>query len=1351
MENLHERWLSFVERNGIFVSEVVLKKYFSNKLEKIDKYKLSKLKKEYERFSVGNAEKRIQREWFNFIFEDFLNIPTENWIKTRQFLKNYAVEIPDFLQTLEPDRLLVIDKKPKLAVFTVSPQQDIDKNEKKAGKWKASPYIKLERYLRDSGIPFGIVTNGFDFRIVFAEKGFTTSYITFREGWVDDELLTNAFFTILNKNRWFWKPSLEDLVKESREKQTEITDQLGIQVKEAVELFISYLDKKNKEHNLEIFKNLTEKEIYEMALFYMMRIIFILFAEENYLLPHENPIYEKNYGIGSLLSMLSNQKRNYPDSLKHTYDAWFRILALFRLIYEGSEHPDLNLKAYGGELFDYKKFPVLEDKRLKLSNKEIYEILHKLTYAKVKFGKEYINQKVSYSTLDIEHIGQMYEGLLAYSVKKANTPIYKVKRENNIIYVDEKNLHTEDEILEKLETGSFYLTFSGERKTTGTYYTPKSLTLELVKRTLEPLVKNKKTPEEILSLKICDPSMGSGAFLVAACNFLAEKLVDAWQKRIEEYPNETLVLPYALPSKNKRNEEPLKKEYEEMLIQAKRLITERCLYGVDINPLAVELGKLSLWLNSFSKDRPFTFLDAHLKVGNSLVGASFSEKKKIKFGKNIKEFPLIGFIPNEVFKDRKLKDENKRYLKDLTAGQLDFVNFNHIKNKFKSLIVEREKFEKIPTSTPKDYERKEKALKELNESENFKILKEIGDLWCSVWFWEDDNLKPTTREYLEILHYLLGNRKINFYLTEEKINQIINKAEKIAKEYKFFHWELEFPEVFLREEQGFDLILGNPPWEKIKIQDKEFFASKDEEIANASTSAKRKQLIKKLKETNPKLYNDYQKALFNAESLGNFLRKSGFYPLTAKGDINTYSIFAERVRNLLGKNGYAGIIVPTGIATDNTNKEFFQDLIEKEELAFLFDFENREKLFVHVDSRMKFSLLSLTKAQNSRPKFAFYLTNINQLYDENRIFILTKEDFYLLNPNTKTCPIFRTKKDAEITKKIYRVSPIFVKEDDPNGNPWGVRFLSMFHMSNDSHLFKTKEELEREGYVLDKFGNFIKGSERYLRLYEAKMIHQFDHRYATYEGVSEKDIKNGNTRELTIEEKNQGKVVIPRYWVKEEEVIRKIRNSPTFIIGVREITNATNERTVLATILPFSSVGGTIISIFIKNQSLEFISNINSFVLDYISRQKIGGTHLTIFGFKQLPVLPPETYEKELLNTYFENPEIKTVGELIKEKALELVYTAEDLRPFAEEMGYFGEPFKFDPERRAILRAELDAIFAHLYGVSKEEFDYILDTFPIVKRHDEEKYGEYKTKRLCLEYYDRYKNLIPKPKNIIDI
>ncbi len=368
------------------------------------------------------------------------------------------------------------------------------------------------------------------------------------------------------------------------------------------------------------------------------------------------------------------------------------------------------------------------------------------------------------------------------------------------------------------------------------------------------------------------------------------------------------------------------------------------------------------------------------------------------------------------------------------------------------------------------------------------------------------------------------------------------------------------------------------------------------------------------------------------------------------------------------------------------------------------------------------------------PRFLFRGTSIHDIEDEERSYTMSGEDITIVNPNTKTCPIFRTRRDAEITSDIYKRVSVLIAEGPPEKNPWQISFMRMFDMANDSGLFRTREQLEKDGLKLE--GNrFIGQSKVYLPLYEAKMVHHYDHRWATYEGLE--------THDISVEEKrNPDFYVLPRYWVPKAEVAKRLadRWNNSWLFGWRDITSSLDYRTVIASILPYTAVGHTM-PIFILNNkdvsvSLAFYANLSAFVLDYVSRQKIGGTHLTYSYLKQLPFLSSSIYAEAC---HWQACKGKTTIGWIVPRVLELAYTAFDFCSLARFAGYQAKPFIWNSERRLLIRAELDAGFFHLYKISRDDVEYIMDTFPIVKRHDEARYGEYRTKRLILEIYDKMK------------
>ncbi|MDW7972432.1 MAG: N-6 DNA methylase [Thermodesulfovibrio sp.] len=1168
------------------------------------------------------------------------------------------------------------------------------------GRPRLSPHALVQEFLNRTEHLWGIVTNGevlrilrestylrkqayieFDLRQIFEEKRFTEFAILYR---------------LLHRSRL---PKGKDDAKECfLEKYYQYTVEQGGRVREhlreGVEECLKILAKGFLEHpkNQELRDRLNPqykeadriniKEFYRQLLRLIYRFLFLLTSEDRGLIS-KNPLYLEHYSVSRL--------RRYVENLSYYTeheDLWCSLRVLWKVLSDEKLSSLLEVSPLNGELFEF-----IDLDKYTIKNEDLLRAFWYLVYYQENSTTP--PRRINYVHLDVEELGSVYESLLEYHPQ--------------ILYPDY----------------TFELVYGSERKSTGSYYTPPELVSELINSALKPVIyerlKDAKTKEEkekaILSIKVCDPASGSGHFLLAAARTLGKELAKIRTAEDEPAP--------------------------ERVREAIRDVVSHCIYGVDKNPLAVELCKVSLWLEAHCEGKPLTFLDHRIKCGDSLIG--ILDINVLKNG-----------IPNEAFnavtEDERdisnlLKRINRNEIRDLTRGQLSFTYEPHIL--ISNLANKEKRLEEISDDTPEDIKTKKRLYKEnLYDPERYKLY-QACNLWTSAFFqkMKKDDLASAIKTKT-ILDFLDGRAD----------PKLIAKSESIAQENRFFHWQLEFPEVF--EKGGFDVVLGNPPWERIKLQEKEFFSSKDSRIANAPNAAVRKQLIENLRERNPELWESYREALHSAECSSKFLRESGFYPLTGRGDINTYSVFAERMRSILKDGGRFGIIVPTGIATDDTNKFFFADLVEKGELVSLYDFENRKKLFPAVDSRMKFCLLTIAKNKsvkqdkNISSEFAFFCHEVSELSDTERKFTLNPEDFILINPNTKTAPIFRSHSDAELTKYIYRRIPVFVNENmGEEGNPWKVEFLRMFDMANDSHLFKTRKQLEKEGFALD--GNiFIKGKERYLPLYEAKMIHQYDHRFGDFRDHPEGS-ESTQLPEVPMERlEDPNYFVLPRYWVSEKEVNLRLENKGWrrgWLLGWRNVTNATNERTVISTIIPRSGVSGKYSLVLnIEESVFQLIALLNSLVFDYFCRQKIGGTDIAFFAMKQLPIPHP---------SIFSNPcpwaKEETLADFCKPRILELVYTAWDLQAFAKDLGYSGPPFKYDRERRFLIKSELDAAFFHIYLGDEKEWEqrasktlkslfptprsaieYILEQFPIVRRKDEEQFGEYRTKRVILEIYD---------------
>lgn len=554
-------------------------------------------------------------------------------------------------------------------------------------------------------------------------------------------------------------------------------------------------------------------------------------------------------------------------------------------------------------------------------------------------------------------------------------------------------------------------------------------------------------------------------------------------------------------------------------------------------------------------------------------------------------------------------------------------------------------------------------------------------------------------------------------------------------------WETTFPSVFDRESPGFDCVVGNPPWERMKVQEREFFDAEAPEIASAVSAATRRAMIEKLKKAKPELHARYEAAKDTAEKTLDYVRTCDRYPLTGKGDINTYAVFAELAKNLVSPNGRVGLLVPSGIATDSTTKDFFASLIEKSNLYGLFDFENKATVFPDVHSSQKFCVLlfSGSHLKSDASDFVFFAHSMDDLKDKNRQITLSAEDIRLLNPNTLTCPIFRTLRDAELTKSIYkRVAVLIDKGREEGGNPWGVKFLRMFDQTNDAELFHTAEQLKSKGFKRSG-PNWKKGKEVFLPLFEAKMIQMYDHRAASVVVKGENWMRQGQTVDTSlVEHQNPEYTANPRWWVAAAEVAGVTSTSElSAMLAYKDVTSSTNQRTMIASYLPPSGVLNSA-PLILTDKLLSatrtacLLGNLNSLSFDYVARQKVGGLHLNYFIVEQLPVFPPDTYAKRCLWD-----KRQTLEKWVSDRVLKLTCTSNDMIPLAEAAGFDPPVHKWDVQERAELMAELDAAYFLLYGIERDDVEYILSTFQGIEKEESGLFGGQGTYDLILSRYDR--------------
>ncbi|MDC0743215.1 Eco57I restriction-modification methylase domain-containing protein [Polyangium mundeleinium] len=1143
------------------------------------------------------------------------------------------------------------------------------------GSRRRSAFGLAQEYLNaQEGALWGIASDGSALRIVRDNASLT------RPAWIEADL--QRIFTedryadfavlwlLLHETRFgregqpVTECALEVWRNAGREEGTRAREHLRRGVEEALvalgQGFLAHAENQTLRADLQN-GTLPVKDYFNQLLRLVYRLIFLLTVEERGLLHPDGTsdaakaLYAHGYGIRRLRER--SVKRSAHDRFS---DLWEATKVVCRGLAAGEPH--LGLPALAG-IFAASQCPALD--AAKLENRALLLAVFKLAWLR----EDGSLARVNWRDMGPEELGSVYESLLELVPQIAK------------------------------EGRQFAFATGGEtkgnvRKTTGSYYTPDSLVQVLLDSALEPVIadaiaKNPANPvEALLGLAIVDPACGSGHFLLAAARRLAAHI-----------------------ARLQANGTPSAAEYRHSL----RQVVGRCIFGVDLNPMAVELCKVGLWMEAVEPGLPLTFLNSHIQHGNALLGTTPELMAR--------GIPDAAWDPIEG-DDKKTASALKKRNKKAAEGQrsLDTLWTKPAETEAQAVTRAVTELDAASDANVEALAKKEERWDGILGSPEYRHQKFVADAWCAAFVWpkqpgELTDAAPTN----ELWRQLRDGQGQAPALTTQTVGEL-------AEQYRFFHWHLQFPQVFAKG--GFDVVLGNPPWERVKLQEQEFFASRSEEIAKAANAAVRKKLIAKLPEENPQLWEEWSDASRKAEGESHSIRQSGRYPLCGKGDVNTYAVFAEHNRRVLASGGRAGFIVPTGIATDDSTKAYFQALVDDEWLVSIFDFQSGGELFGEVGhARFKFCLLTIGSSRTF--VVAFGLRATAELKDPGRLFDLTPADISLINPNTRTCPVFRTRTDANITKAIYRRIPILIREDDKerqSGNPWGIQLARMFDMSNDSHMFRTRVQLANSGWSLT--GNvFAHGSERMLPLYEGRLAHQFNHRYAQEPGGELVEATEAQLRDTSF-------VVEPHYWVPEqaarEMLDRRKSACRSGLLGFRRVARPGDERTVIAAILPWGPASyGFIMTMGPRAEELLLLCGIyNSYAFDYLARSSLSQPSFPQSTFQQLAA--PTPAQMDNVAGYLG----VTMRTFVGSRVFELTYTARDLEAFARDVGYEGQPFQWDGERRFLLRCELDAAFFHLYGLSRDDTEHILDTFPIVRRDDEKAHGEYRTKLVILEMYD---------------
>lgn len=1016
---------------------------------------------------------------------------------------------------------------------------------------------------------------------------------------------------------------------------------------------------------------LSTQDYYREILRLVYRLLFLFVAEDRDLLlapgasEESRSRYIKYYSTSRL--------RRLADHLRGTRHT--DLYQVFRFVTTrlGSDTgcPELGLPALDGFLFSKEAIPDLES--CELSNMDMLDAVRALAFLSNESGR----RPVDYKNLRSEELGSVYEALLELH-PRLNT-----------------------------DAGTFELTTAAghERKATGSYYTPESLVLCLLDSALHPVLEEacrKPNPEEaILQLKVCDPACGSGHFPIAAAHRIAKRLA----------------------SIRTGDEEPAPSAMQKAL----RDVISHCIYGVDQNPMAVELCKVALWMESLEPGKPLSFLDHHIQCGNSLLGTT---PALLKNGIPDEAFTPIEGDDKELCKAyKKQNKEERKGIQSLPFEQPGpWMQLGNLATAMMTLDT-------IADDTVGGVRDKQQRYEEFVKSSDYLYGRLLADAWCAAFVWKksQDPALP-----YPITEGIFRKIECNPHSTPAWMKAEI---QRLTQGYKFFHWHLAFPDVFPvpapnespENEQtgwsgGFDVILGNPPWERVNLEAKQFFSSTRPDIAAANT-AERRRLIDALRIEQPDLYRAFQEAQRETACEIAFIQKSGLYPHLNQARLNTYVLFTELALANCSKAGYCGIIVPSGVATDDVSRSLFSAMMESKRIVSLFDFENREGIFPTVHRSYKFCLLTLTGRAIEKPAtFSFFLQSTREISDRSKIFSLTAYELKLLSPLTGLSPTFRSSRDKKLVTEIYdRFHPMCVNQND--GTEWVKSdFLIMFRSDDSSDLYRSEDSLGLDGRSPRMLPNVNMQGVDFIPVWESKFIHQFDHRFGTFWKVTNEDRKKGNSVEVPEEQKEEVWIAWPRYWVPSEnvETIFSQRDySRSWMLGYRDITNATNERTAIAACLPKGGAAQPL-NLFLPetiNHAHLWLAGMNTFAMDYIVRQRIGGVHLNITTCRQLPIIGPVLINREWQ---------KLIGDCV----LELVATTPAMESYARDSGWNGPPFRWSESRRFMIRCELDALYFHLYSIRRDDLGYIMDTFPIVRCKDEERFGEYRTKRVILEIYD---------------
>ncbi len=1190
----------------------------------------------------------------------------------------------------------------RVPIHLVGARIDLDRRTGRvAGAARSSPHSLVQELLNaSSDRVWGLVSNGLKLRLLRDNLALTRqAYVEFdleamMEGQVYPDFVLLCL--LVHQSRFEAESAsdswLERWVREAEAQGTRALEHLRDAVERAiVSLGQGFLANRMNQRLRERLRTgtLSREDYYRLLLRLVYRLLFLFVAEDRGLLlipqasAQTREVYSRYYSVDRLRRLA---ERHHGTRHFDLYES----LKLVMVALNETGESRLALPPLGS--FLWSAGAIGELGLSSIANRDFLAAISALVFT----TQDKVRRPVDYKNLGAEELGSVYESLL--------------------------ELHPEM----NLDAPSFSLTTAAgnERKTTGSYYTPTSLITSLLDTALDPVVqKALKQPEpeaSILNLKVIDPACGSGHFLIAATHRLAKRLA-AVRTGDDEPP------PAAVRS-------------------ALRDVAGRCIYGVDVNEMAVELCKVSLWIETLEPGKPLSFLDHHIVRGNSLLGTTPAL--------------LAAGIPDEAFEPiegddpvvaRALKKRNRQERDRAERGTTQLTLDEQVARLVSSLAASAALVEAGSDESLLGLREKEKAFQAHVASDAYRRAKLLADAWCAAF------ILRKAKDVPGITHDTLRHLA---EIPDAIPESVQTEVTRLADVYKVFHWHIEFPEVFsaslsnhgsgpVQGVAGFELVIGNPPWERLTIADEEWFARRDQLIAETRGKAPRDKLIRELALTNPALFEDYRRAKRDQELFAKlFSRAVGTYPLTGFRELNTYHLFAELAERLTAPSGRVGMIVKTGIVAADNCLPFIKRLTDRRQLVGLLDFVNTRGLFPTVQTVERFSLLTFTgmNGHTSPIRLATLCQDVSDLAVPDRVYSLSPEDIALMSPLNGAVPLLKGSGDAGIMRRLYNAFQILGRSDPSRADQfWNVDYAAIFHMANDSKHFQRLEDLEAAGLVVNRDRRVQTKDDEYWPLYEGKYIFLLEHRYGSFEGggqAKKYGRKAAASRPSKEQLQNPDYEILPRYWFPKSLWLHRaaekgLRTDYQFLF--RNIAGVYPDlRTAIGAICPAGPANNGVPTLITPRtddpakdarRQLAFAALFCSVPFDYVVRNKLFSKDLTLNTLGQIPLPPPHLVVPQA-------GERGTLRARLVDCALELTFTSNLLKPLGTALG-IKHPFVWDEERRFLLYREIDALAAHFYGLSRNEFAHMLSTFETLRSDEMRKYGEYRTCRVDLDAFDR--------------